>query len=1226
MSWYVLNENDREIFARLAEDFLRSKGQSRVSRVPETGGPGNPYVYVAKAPGGGIAARSGTTLSYADCDVYELIGGELTAVPGLTQRVWNLSDSAVDADTWVLVERDKFGKWLVKDASSGTADGTSVLLIEVETDLKEGDASGATGWILDGSLNRSTAVNVYSSVDSATSGTAGDDAVLSGAFRGVAFGLGSGTHQSRTRGDVVLAIDVGFYLAVGGGRTFVTGYPLAAIDEGEFGQFEVTIANGNETGTWSVEAKAKFSGGTSDEYGLFWSSQELTWLATLLGPDTAVFRLTGDDLQEGGAAVSAVRLDASFAAAESVTIDPVMTDTSPGLYSPWRGVAFGPKATTASGTDTADRLGDYVRGVKIAGNWYAVGSGCTGLTGEVVHTYAATAAGHRADVRVFQGMDDDRYIEVQSHAFFQRLYVGDRVMLQWNNLGEDTADAPGAGLTVTPVPHWDAFRIGESTSGTDDETPGTDDDSDVGGGGNNNGSCCNDLPDGVTCSPKECCNDTIEQQVTDCEDLNPALTTYKAKVPDLSCLPDGSDTAGNTDGILTGTVEMTHEEGTCVWSGQQYVDDENVTWYWQLEPAEAGGSVLILWKDDEEYLRYERDKAFCWRCKNLFEIVCPPSDCHNVTANLCVEPVCDDCATAPKYRITSPGDGQGLTNSTVVWGVGSTATAEVSSVPDEGHPSGPSRSVLLYYGTVDTSTTDGVASIDATPITYDPSSCEAALDEVRFSIWARLRSDGSVSGKGSWIGVGVNQGSSKYVATIGKVSSFTEWQEFTGQHLLQDDFDEVTTTGIDNTSHPDFTTTGSMLTFTIVVWQEGTAAEAPGDTLLAYVETLWDDVTLILCHADCVSGPAAMTCPEAAALIACEDDVWIGGIPVGPVEVSIVLTNSGGTEFNILSWEFLSSCTGVTSDNTPLGPLAAGASWTLTLGIDFDVINEAPFLCSGWVRIRTSLGDCDVQYTLEIVESGSCTAGEACSSYFDDDFGDTITEASGYALSAHTISPTNGGSLSWNGSVIQFTATTSAASEDGTSGPEWETDGSGLVVQPTTVLGLDEGNIQILTGAPANCIAKLATQVSYGGNVGEVYFHGLAFGVVDGKEWYAFGISGGSTLVLLKCTSAGIQTLESVSVGANTTGTLGVWLRNGVAHVAYDATQLAGVNALNNSSDVSYPPTLWEVAGITGTKLGLILHNNSGYDQAGKYRGYNSTGPTELCITNVPGASPPWEN
>jgi len=60
----------------------------------------------------------------ADCDIYQIVDdgdGNVTLeyVESFFQTVYNVSSSAIDGDTWVVIKREKYGKWLVEPPGSG---------------------------------------------------------------------------------------------------------------------------------------------------------------------------------------------------------------------------------------------------------------------------------------------------------------------------------------------------------------------------------------------------------------------------------------------------------------------------------------------------------------------------------------------------------------------------------------------------------------------------------------------------------------------------------------------------------------------------------------------------------------------------------------------------------------------------------------------------------------------------------------------------------------------------------------------------------------------------------------------------------------------------------------------------------------------------------------------------------------------------------------------------
>jgi len=64
----------------------------------------SPLNYIAKTPGGGIAARSGSTVSKADCTVYIIDGTTLT-VSSIEVPIFNLSTTAIAGNTYIVAVR-----------------------------------------------------------------------------------------------------------------------------------------------------------------------------------------------------------------------------------------------------------------------------------------------------------------------------------------------------------------------------------------------------------------------------------------------------------------------------------------------------------------------------------------------------------------------------------------------------------------------------------------------------------------------------------------------------------------------------------------------------------------------------------------------------------------------------------------------------------------------------------------------------------------------------------------------------------------------------------------------------------------------------------------------------------------------------------------------------------------------------------------------------------------
>jgi hypothetical protein len=77
------------------------------------GGSSGGHGVIVKTPAGGIAARSGTTVSSASCDVFSIVGTTLTDT-GNNIDVFNISISAVGASKYGLAKKEyATGKWVI---------------------------------------------------------------------------------------------------------------------------------------------------------------------------------------------------------------------------------------------------------------------------------------------------------------------------------------------------------------------------------------------------------------------------------------------------------------------------------------------------------------------------------------------------------------------------------------------------------------------------------------------------------------------------------------------------------------------------------------------------------------------------------------------------------------------------------------------------------------------------------------------------------------------------------------------------------------------------------------------------------------------------------------------------------------------------------------------------------------------------------------------------------
>ncbi len=110
---YGFSLNDAESLAGL----IGGRAEIIPGRQPVGGGGGggssSQHGVIIKTPVGGIAARSGTTVSSASCDVFSIVGTTLTDT-GNNIDVFNISIFAVGASKYGLAKKEyATGKWVI---------------------------------------------------------------------------------------------------------------------------------------------------------------------------------------------------------------------------------------------------------------------------------------------------------------------------------------------------------------------------------------------------------------------------------------------------------------------------------------------------------------------------------------------------------------------------------------------------------------------------------------------------------------------------------------------------------------------------------------------------------------------------------------------------------------------------------------------------------------------------------------------------------------------------------------------------------------------------------------------------------------------------------------------------------------------------------------------------------------------------------------------------------
>jgi len=136
---YFLGDNDRRRINAMWEEYSRR----RLIRQPETPQQDKyqpPEVYLARTPSDGIPASdvAGTGTSGDDipgsatCDIYRLLeenngtaGDSCLRKMFIDRKVWNISSSAFEGSSWILVIRDKNGQWFALNTNGG-AGGSEV--------------------------------------------------------------------------------------------------------------------------------------------------------------------------------------------------------------------------------------------------------------------------------------------------------------------------------------------------------------------------------------------------------------------------------------------------------------------------------------------------------------------------------------------------------------------------------------------------------------------------------------------------------------------------------------------------------------------------------------------------------------------------------------------------------------------------------------------------------------------------------------------------------------------------------------------------------------------------------------------------------------------------------------------------------------------------------------------------------------------------------------------
>lgn len=138
---YALTEDDREAIADLiAERMQEQRNPRQQARRQSQSYQQAPGTYVVKTPSSGIPGMVSTVPASANCDIYQIIPDgtnfKLQLVSAASVAVFNTSSTPISANTWVIVTRDAFGKWLLSGSGTGGSLPRVVILDEYDDYLK----------------------------------------------------------------------------------------------------------------------------------------------------------------------------------------------------------------------------------------------------------------------------------------------------------------------------------------------------------------------------------------------------------------------------------------------------------------------------------------------------------------------------------------------------------------------------------------------------------------------------------------------------------------------------------------------------------------------------------------------------------------------------------------------------------------------------------------------------------------------------------------------------------------------------------------------------------------------------------------------------------------------------------------------------------------------------------------------------------------------------------
>jgi len=257
---YLLSEDDIRVLKQVVNAWRDTIGNTQLRGQISDQSMQTPDVYVARTPSGGISAvteETGTAIEdhpgSADCDLYRIVetGGDVNLIPlqTTTRTVYNLGNSSIDGDEWILVQKDPFGYWFTSGVISGGSSESGLGITVTDDDTESPSYANTTKIRLDESQGLSYSQSSSNVVDI----TIEDASTIQNGVVNQTSQILTG-HKTFESG---LTAKTESYLVPGSGITSVESYNSYWPDE------SVVIADGSYTGT-PAHARVFFAEGPAE--------------------------------------------------------------------------------------------------------------------------------------------------------------------------------------------------------------------------------------------------------------------------------------------------------------------------------------------------------------------------------------------------------------------------------------------------------------------------------------------------------------------------------------------------------------------------------------------------------------------------------------------------------------------------------------------------------------------------------------------------------------------------------------------------------------------------------------------------------------------------------------------------------------------------------------------------------------------------------------------------